>query len=458
MVPETLTTAKAGSKGAISANQLAKFTEEFRSVPSNKVRTNAITKSGIQSVATNREALIQMQFTFSNEIETGPVTNQKQSGRCWMFAGLNTIRHDMAQHNNMKPFELSQSYQMFWDKFEKANYFLERVFDTIEEDTDSRVVQWLLQAPLNDGGQWDMFVNLVDKYGVVPQCVMPETFHSSQTGPMNHLLTLKLREHACDLREGYRTGTSVEDLRAQKEDMIGEFYRLLCYFVGQPPSEFDFEYRDKDDTFHRDTGLTPVSFLEKYAGSNIHDYVSVINAPTADKPFNQTYTVQYLGNVEGGNDVFYLNVDVETFKSLALAQLNDGVPVWFGCDVGKKLDRDAGIMDTNIFDYEGTLDTTFTMTKGERLDHGVSLMTHAMVFTGVNVVDGKSDRWKVENSWGKDKGNDGFYIMSDAWFDEYMYQLVVDKKYLSEELTQALAQQPKVLKPWDPMGSLATLR
>lgn len=458
MAPETLTTANAGSKRAISVDQVQKFAEEFRATASNRVRTNAIAKSGIQSVATNRDALIHMQFTFSNEIETGPVTNQKQSGRCWMFAGLNAIRHDMAKQNNMKPFELSQSYQMFWDKFEKANYFLERMFDTIEEDTDSRVVQWLLNSPLQDGGQWDMFINLVDKYGVVPQCVMPETFHSSQSGQMNNLLTLKLRAYACDLRDGYRDGTAIDVLRVQKQEMMGEFYRLLAYFVGQPPTEFDFEYRDKDDTYHRDAALTPVGFMQKYAGADIHDYVSVINAPTVDKPFNQTYTVQYLGNVEGGNDVLYLNVDVDTFKSLALAQLNDGVPVWFGCDVGQKLERDAGIMDTNVFDYEGTLDTAFTMTKGERLDYGESLMTHAMVFTGVNVVEGKANRWKVENSWGKERGNDGFYVMSDAWFDEYMYQIVVDKKYLSQDLKHVLAQEPKVLKPWDPMGSLAVLR
>ncbi|MCL6454334.1 MAG: C1 family peptidase [Alicyclobacillus sp.] len=446
------------SKGAISLQQVQDLAEAFRNDPHNKIRTNAIVKNGIQNVAANRDAFIQMQFTFSTEIETGPVTNQKQSGRCWMFAGLNTIRHNMAKHNNMKPFELSQCYQMFWDKFEKANYFLERVFDTIEEDTDSRIVQWILQSPLQDGGQWDMFVNLVDKYGVVPQYVMPETFHSSQSAQMNHLLTLKLREHAVRLRDGYRAGKPLSELRAEKQGMMAEFYRLLCYFLGQPPQVFDFEYRDKDNVYHRDTGLTPLSFMEKYAGFDIHDYVSVINAPTADKPFNRTYTVQYLGNVEGGKDVLYLNVDIDTFKRLALAQLQDGVPVWFGCDVGKMLERDAGIMDTAIFDYEGALDTQFGMTKAERLDYASSLMTHAMVFTGVNLVDGKPDRWKVENSWGKDRGNEGFYVMSDAWFDEYMYQVVVDKKYLSDELRQALAQEPIVLKPWDPMGSLAGLR
>lgn len=449
-MPDTLT-----QSASISASMLDAYAKEFTANPANRVRMNAIAKSGVNSVATSRDALIDMQFTFSTEIETGPVTNQKQSGRCWMFAGLNTIRHHMAKENNMKPFELSQSYQMFWDKFEKANYFLERVIDTRTDDTDSRVVQWLLQAPLNDGGQWDMFVSLVDKYGVVPQYVMPETFHSSASRDMNGLLTQKLRGHASALRRAHQEGASVDALREKKVQMLGEFYRVLCYFLGTPPTEFDFEYRDKDNAYHREAGLTPQGFYSKYAGRDLHEYVSVINAPTADKPFNKTYTVQYLGNVEGGRIVRYLNVDIEAFKKLALAQLNDNEPVWFGCDVGKMLERDGGILDTAVYDYEGALGVEFEMTKGERLAYGESLMTHAMVFTGVNVVDGKSNRWKVENSWGKDRGSDGFFVMSDDWFNEYMYQIVVNRKYLEPELAAIVDEEPIVLKPWDPMGSLA---
>lgn len=450
-VPETIATAAS----SISPNMTSQYREEFQGNKANEIRMNAIAKNGIQATATSRSALIDMQFTFSTEIETGPVTNQKQSGRCWMFAGLNTIRHEIAKKNNMKPFELSQAYPFFWDKFERANYFLERILETMDEETDGRVVQWLLAAPLNDGGQWDMFINLVEKYGVVPQYAMPETFHSSQSSQMNQLLTQKLRKHASTLREGYKSGVSVEALRAQKQEMVAEFYRLLCYFLGEPPTQFDFEYRDKDDAFHRDAAITPVEFVQKYFAKDLREYVSIINAPTADKPYNHTFTVQYLGNVEGGHIVKYLNVDIETFKNLALSQLNDGVPVWFGCDVGKMLERDNGIMDTNVFDYEGTLDTSFAITKAERLDYGESLMTHAMVFTGVNTVDGKPNRWKVENSWGKDRGKEGFYVMSDEWFDEYMYQIVVHKSYLSQELAQAYDQEPIMLKPWDPMGSLA---
>ncbi|MFO2548363.1 C1 family peptidase [Alicyclobacillus cycloheptanicus] len=443
------------AEGTLSAEQVASYAAQFQASPLNQVRMNAVATSGIQGVATNRAALVQMQFTFSNEIETGPVTNQKQSGRCWLFAGLNALRADIAKANHMKPFELSQCYLMFWDKLEKANYFLERILDTLEEPTDSRIVQWLLQAPLQDGGQWDMFVNLVDKYGVVPQYVMPETFHSGKSAQMNKLLSQKLRSAAAEIRRRHRAGADTAGLRAFKDEHIGEIYRLLAYFLGQPPTVFDFEYRDKDDLFHRDAGLTPQAFLAKYATIDLHNYVSIINAPTADKPFGRTYTVQYLGNVEGGRDVLYLNVDIETFKQLALAQVLEGEPVWFGCDVGQMSERTQGILDTAVFDYEGALDTSFEMSKADRLDYGESQMTHAMVLTGVNVVDGQPTRWKVENSWGKDAGNDGFFVMSDAWFEAFMYQIVIDKKHLPDTLAEALQQPPIQLKPWDPMGSLA---
>lgn len=439
----------------ISHTLVNQFSAAFRSQPVNRARMNAITKSGVEGVATNRDALIQMQFTFSTEIETGPITDQKQSGRCWLFAGLNTLRTEIARANHVKPFELSQSYQMFWDKFEKANYFLERVLDTRTEAVDSRIVQWLLQQPLQDGGQWDMFVNLVDKYGAVPQSVMPESFHSSKSREMNELLTQKLRRAAVSLRKHHEDGVELEHLREEKRVVLEEVYRLLCYFLGEPPKAFDFEFRDLDGVFHRDANLTPQDFIHKYAKLNLADYVSVINAPTADKPFGQTYTVQYLGNVEGGRPVLYLNVEIETFKQLALAQLQDGEPVWFGCDVGEMRSRDDGILDTNLYDYENSLGAELDMTKAERLDYGESQMTHAMVLTGVNVVDGVPNRWKVENSWGTKVGKDGFFVMSDGWFDEYMYQIVVHRRHLPQDLLAALDKPPVKLAPWDPMGSLA---
>lgn len=440
---------------SISSDLLDRLAQEYESNPQNKIMQRAIIKNGIRDVSINHEPIIDMQYTFSHEIETGEITAQKSSGRCWLFAGLNTLRLAVMRKLNLETFEFSQNYAMFWDKLEKANYFLESILETAEEDVDGRLVMWLLGAPVNDGGQWDMFVNILEKYGAVPKHVMPETFQSSNTGIMNYLLTLKLREDAARLREAFRAGQSMDELRAMKEKMLGEVYRILCRSLGTPPQCFDFEYRDREKQFHRDANLTPLDFLHKYVDVKLDDYVSVINAPTADKPYGRMYTVQYLGNVRGGRNVLYLNVDIQTLKQAALAQLMDGEPVWFGCDVGKMMDRESGIMDMGMFDYGSALDVQFGLNKAERLDYRESAMSHAMVFTGVNVVDGRPVRWKVENSWGKEPGHEGFFIMSDAWFDEYLYQVVVNKKYLSPELLEALQQEPIQLKPWDPMGSLA---
>lgn len=441
---------------AITPDLLTQFKTELPDNPQQRVLMNAIQKSGIESVALNQASLINMQYTFSTEIKTGAITNQKQSGRCWMFAGLNVLRNRVASACKLDSFELSQNFQMFWDKFEKANYFLENILHTLDEDTSGRLVSWLLMSPVQDGGQWDMFVNLVDKYGIVPKHVMPETYHSSKTAVMNRLLTAKLREDAARLRKQFHDSkASIDSLRQQKTTMLQEIYTMLCSFLGTPPTQFDFEYRDLDNAFHQDVQLTPQAFYKKYVDIDLSDYVSVIHAPTNDKPFGKTYTVSYLGNVVGGKDVLYLNVEIETLRALTQAQLEDGEPVWFGCDVGKMLDRESGIMDTSLYDYAAALNVPFHMTKAERLDYSESLMTHAMVFTGMNVLDGKVNRWKVENSWGTDTGHQGFFIMSDQWFDEFMYQIVVHKKYLSASLQAALVQPPAALQPWDPMGSLA---
>jgi bleomycin hydrolase len=450
--------AQTTKNGAITRELIGKYSSGFRE-SGRQTLMNAIRKNGIEAVAMNQESIVNMQYTFSNEIKTGDITNQKQSGRCWMFAGLNTLRVQAARNMNLETFELSQNYQMFWDKFEKANYFLESVLETLDEETDSRLVSWLLMSPLQDGGQWEMFVNLVEKYGVVPKQVMPETFHSSKSAVMNRLVTRKLREDAARLRNQFKSqNVEMDELYAEKEEMLSEVYDMLCQFLGEPKTHFDFEYRDKDDEFHREQNITPLQFFEKYVGVNLGDYVSVINAPTKDKPFNKTYTVKYLGNVKGGKNVLYLNAEIDQLRSLALAQLKDNEPVWFGCDVGKMHDSESGVLDTELFDYESALGVSFRTTKAERLDYGESQMTHAMVFTGVNLVDGKPNRWKVENSWGKDSGNKGFFIMSDSWFTDYMYQIVVQRKYLPDNLLAALQEKPAELQPWDPMGSLALIR
>ena len=421
-----------------------------------QVAKNAVTENGLKASAKNGEAQRATRQSFSVKLKQGAVTNQKQSGRCWMFAALNTFRFRIIRKLNLENFELSQSYLFFYDKLEKANFFLESILDTLDEPTGGRLIAWLLSSPMNDGGQWDMLCGLVDKYGVVPKYAMPESKASSASGEMDSVLTVKLREDACRLRSAYTAGAKREELAARKEEMLGEIYRILCICMGKPPKAFDLEYRDKDKNFHRDTGLTPHSFYEKYIGWNLDDYVSLINAPTADKPFGRSYTVRFLGNVKEGSAVRYLNLGIEELKRAAIAQMKDGEPVWFGCDVGQSSNRISGSMDLDVYDLAALFDTTFPMTKAEQLDYGNSLMTHAMVFQGVDLdADGQPVRWCVENSWGEDAGKKGMYLMTDAWFDAYMYQVVVNKKYLTPDILAAYESEPIPLEPWDPMGSLA---
>jgi bleomycin hydrolase len=443
------------NENAITPEMVAGFAASFGARPERRTLMNAVTRTGVNNVAFNRDAWAALPYTFSDELETGKVTNQKHSGRCWLFAGLNTLRYAVAQKYNLADFELSAGYLMFWDKLEKANYFLENILETRDEETDGRLVVWLLAAPLADAGQWGMFADLVAKYGVVPKAYMPETAQTEDSQIMNRLLASKAREDAAALRAAARAGENLEALRGRKRGMLDEYYRMLAIFLGEPPRRFDFEYRDKDRRFLRAPALTPLDFLTTYVPVDVRDFVGVTNAPMANKPFGRPYRVRFLGNVAGGVGVTYLNVDAATLKRLAVAQLKEGEPVWFGCDVRPMNDRASGLMAAGLYDYRGALDTPLGMAKGERLDYRDSCLTHAMAFTGVNLVGDAANRWKVENSWGEEAGQKGFFVMDDGWFDEYVYEVVVRRKYLDAELAAALEQPPIVLPPWDPMGSLA---
>lgn len=440
----------------ITMEQLERYEKAFAENQAGILAMRAVTMNGVQKSATDPEVQRRDRHQYSISLEQGKITNQKSSGRCWMFAALNTMRFDVMKKLNLETFELSQNYTLFYDKLEKSNYFLENILDTLEEPTEGRLIAHLLRDPLGDGGQWDMLCNLIEKYGVVPKDAMPETVSSSATWPMTAYLTRKLREFACVLREGHKAGKSAEELRGEKEAMMATVYNMLCICLGTPPKTFTLEVRDKDKNFIRDEGLTGKEFFKKYIGWDLSQYVSLINAPTADKPYHKTYTVKMLGNVKEGRPVKYLNLPIEDLKAAAIAQLKDGKPVWFGCDVGKESIREGGIMDLDILRAGDLFGTEFGMDKAQRLDYGESVMTHAMVFQGVNLdKDGRPDRWRVENSWGKEAGEDGYYVMSDDWFTEYTYQVVVNQKYLTGEQRKELDQEPIRLEPWDPMGSLA---
>ena len=415
----------------------------------------SVIKNGINASAESQSAQVNNVPVFSIDLATGKVANQKQSGRCWMFAALNTFRHQMLTRFQLKDFEFSQSYTFFWDKYEKANYFYENVLATADQSTDSRKVAFLLQTPQQDGGQWDMIVSIFQKYGVVPKTAMPESSSSSNSRELNDCLNKKLRKDASVLRTMVQENQEMNDIQLVKEQMLKEVYSLLATSLGTPPEVFDFEYRDEQQAYHLEQDLTPLSFYEKYVGLDLNDYISIINAPTKDKPYNETYSVEMLGNVVGGKEVKYINVNMATFKELAIKQLEQGESVWFGCDVGQYSNRKSGIMSLDVLEINDLFDIDFTMTKAERLDYGESLMTHAMVLTGVDIVDGESTKWKVENSWGEKVGDKGFFVMSDEWMDQYTYQIVIKKELLSSELQAIWKMDPTILAPWDPMGALA---
>ncbi|MFW8053201.1 C1 family peptidase [Vagococcus fluvialis] len=440
----------------ISFSQIKSFNDDFYSKSNHLISQRAVMKNGILASSENQQSTIDNNPVFSIDLDTGKVANQKQSGRCWMFAALNTFRHHIENTFNIKDFELSQNFTFFWDKFEKANYFYENILATANEELSSRKVAFLLQTPQQDGGQWDMLVAIIQKYGIVPKTVMPETFSSSQSRDLNTYLNKKLRKDAVTLRTLVEQGASDEEIQKEKENMLQEIYNLLATSLGTPPSTFDYSYVDTDGEYQLKRNLTPQLFYDEFIGRNLSEYVSIINAPTADKPYNSVYTVEMLGNVVGGKEVRHLNVDIDTFKELAINQLKMGEAVWYGCDVGQSSTRDSGIMATDIYSVEETLDIDYSMTKAERLDYGESLMTHAMVITGVDLVDNKPTKWKVENSWGDKVGKKGYFVMSDDWLNEYTYQIVVNKKYLSQELQEILeADNVTTLAPWDPMGALA---
>jgi len=441
----------------LTQDDIERLRQAFEAEPRHRQAMNAVCTAPVSQVAKSRRRVAEVDHSFSIHLDEAKTTAQKATGRCWMFAALNTFRLACIERMKLEDdFELSQSYVMFWDKLEKANYFLESMLQTLEEPVGSRLLDWLLTYPMNDAGQWHMLVNLVRKYGVVPKSVQPETESSSSSREMNYHLTFKLREFACRIRAAHAEGESLSELRAMKAPMVEEIHRMLCIHLGEPTREFLWQWRDKDSEFHRDGTMTPVEFYDKHVAMDLDEMVCLIHCPQAAKRYDTLYTIKFLGNVVGGEIIKYLNVELDVMKRAAVAQIKAGSPVWFGCDVGKHLDRSLGVMDVELFDYDLVYGTAPRMTKAERLDYGHSQMTHAMVFTGVDLDTGGSPRrWRVENSWGDECGDKGYFIMTDPWFDEYNFEVVVRKEFVPPELLTVLDTEPIALEPWDPMGALA---
>jgi len=439
--------------GVLGAEALRAFRESFAADPASRMAQNAVTRASIEQVALVRDKVSSTGHTFSTLLDDWKVTNQRQSGRCWLFAGLNLLRVPAMKKMGLKNFEFSQNYAMFWDKIERANYALEALIATSDRDLDDRTVAYLLDSLADDGGQWNMFVALIRKHGLVPKEVMPETESSSNTKRMNEVLRTLLRQGARAVRgAGLR---SRAEARAEKEAVLGTIYRVLCIHLGTPPDRFLWQWTDKDRNFHRDGELTPTEFAARYIDLPLDDYVCLVNDPRPTSALGRTFTVEYLGNVVGAPPVRYLNVEVSLMKEITSHQLLAGEPVWFGCDVGQMMSTEYGIWDADLYALSALYGVDFTLAKGERLLYHESAMTHAMLFTGVDIVDGVPRRWRVENSWGADKGRKGFYAMNDSWFDEYVFEIAAPRKSLPAHLQQALQLEPIILPAWDPMGALA---
>ena len=439
--------------GEITKKQIDKMRKEFESDSAARVAQNAVTSNNLSSVTLRRDLVQEIDFTFSTKLDEWKATNQKSSGRCWLFATLNLFRPGTMNKMNVKEFEFSQAHIHFWDKFERSNHFLEAIIETSGRPVDDRTIHFLLSDPIGDGGQWNMAMNLIRKHGLVPKSAYPESNSSSSTRWMNSILKDILRSSASEIRGILDSGGSDEEARSHKEGRMEDIWRVLCIHLGTPPESFDWQWRDKDKEFHRRGEITPQQFADEFVDVDWEEYVCIVNDPRNE--YYQTYTVDYLQNVAGGPPVVYLNVPSDEMKSITQEILEDGMPVWMGCDVGKQMDRKRGLWDANLFETNELYGVDYGMNKADRLRYGQTMMTHAMLFTGVDVYEGKPRRWRVENSWGDGSGQKGFYTMNDNWYDEHMFEIASPKKYLTDKMVKGLETVPIVLEAWDPMGSLA---
>ncbi|MGH9076427.1 MAG: aminopeptidase C [Acidimicrobiales bacterium] len=438
---------------ALSYDDVDLLRKGFSANPAYKLAQNAVTRVSVDDVAIDRELVNGADYSLSHVLDDWKVTNQARSGRCWLFAGLNLLRVGAARKMGVKDFELSQSHTMFWDKLERANYFLEAIIATAERDPDDRGVSFLLDSVAADGGQWNMFVAIVAKHGLVPKAFMPETHSSSNTARMNSVLRSVLRQGARTLR---RLAGAPEVAASEKARIMSVVYRVLCIHLGTPPERFLWQWTDKERGFHRQGVMTPREFAAEYVELPLDDYVCLVDDPRPSSPRGRTFTVEFLGNVVGAPPVTYLNVDMALLEDTAARTIREaGEPVWFGCDVGKMMSNEYGLWDSRLYELDLVYDTAFELGKADRLAYHESRMTHAMLFTGVDMVDGRSRRWRVENSWGADKGRDGFYTMNETWFDDYVFEIAARSQYVPADLRAALAGEAIVLPAWDPMGSLA---
>lgn len=437
----------------IDLDQIRSYNHQLSENPMNQLIINAMGRVELNELSINREMIKSMDFSFSDELDVAPeATAQQKVGVCWMFAAMNLLRYFTQKKINVKSFEFSGPYLMFWDKFEKANYFLEKMIQFRDCSYDDRELRHFLDDPLPDGGDWYMFVNLVKKYGIVPASVMQHAPYSKDSTVHNKVIAGKLRQYAAEIRNLARAGHSVEQIQEQRVKFTQELYKIMVMCFGTPPERFDWSYRNEDKAFFREKGITPQEFYAKYVGMDLDEYVCLWSSPMADTPYDKLYSVAHTRKMVGGDKHLALNLGFEEFKSYALKKLKNHEPVLFSCDVGKDSLRKEGLLLKGVYNYDLLFQTHFGIEKAQRLEMGETKMTHCMLIVGVDLdEEGRPLKWKVENSWGADVGKKGYFIMSDDWFDDNVYQLIVPKKYLSERELGMLESEPVTLPIWHPM-------
>lgn len=438
-------------KGGISPSMLQQIKQNYQGTSTDKALRNAIGNNDIRKLALNQENLKGMDTHFSIKVDSKGITDQKSSGRCWLFTGLNVMRAKAIARNGFQSFEFSQIYPFFWDQLEKSNLFLQGIIDTGKNPMNDKTVEWLFQHPLSDGGTFTGVADIVAKYGLVPKEAMPETNSSENTSRMANLVSLKLKEYGLQLRDMIAAGAKPTEVEKEKLAMLGTIYRMLVLNLGVPPTEFDFIRKDAKGNPVETEHHTPMSFLEKYGDKQLlTNYVMVMNDPSRE--YYKCYEIEYDRHRYDGKNWKYVNLPVEDIKEMAIASLKDSTMMYFSCDVGKFLNAERGLLDVKNYDYESLMGTTFGMNKKQRIQTFSSGSSHAMTLMAVDLdKDGKPVKWMVENSWGVGSGYQGHLIMTDEWFDEYMFRLVVETKYVPAKVIEVFKQQPIRLPAWDPM-------
>ncbi|AXE60809.1 aminopeptidase [[Mycoplasma] phocae] len=437
----------------INNKLLEKFEQEYDKNLANKVIENAIFKNGIKQSSINNETTKKHNFEFSVEIKAGNITNQKQSGRCWIFAALNAVRLKIMDELKIESLELSQNFIHFYDKLEKANVYLSWVMsEGLEVDNEDHLFRLFNKEPVSDGGYWEFFTNIIEKYGVCPKQAMNESFHSEATAEMVTQINWRLKAYTAKMRSEYALSKNLAKVQILKEQALSDVYNILIKSLGRPPKQFTFEFRNKDKEFQRIENISPLDFYNKYAKNFLDNKVDLVADPRQKYAQNQLLVSKYIKNVEEGKPLTMLNIDLQIMKKAMIEQLKNNESVWFGCDVGSFSSRD-GIMDVDLYDFDLTLTKTPEFSKQERFESRASTISHAMNMLGVNLDNnGNVISWKVENSWGDNSGRKGYFSMSDKWFDEYNFMAIIDKKYLPAEVIKALEKQPIEISPFDPLS------